>query len=262
MTHKKQKNILVVPPDPFLATLKKYSDARLALGRSGAAMPTKAHLNFMLDHARARDAVWSELDTERLLVPIADLGPPVAVTKSMAESRDVYLRRPDLGRMLSEESRTCLANLDQDADFVIVVADGLSATAVNLNAVPLIMAIIPNLTASGFSNSGIVLVEQGRVAIGDEIAQILNARCVILLIGERPGLSAADSLGCYMTWKPITGTPDSQRNCVSNIRSGGLSINEAARKINWLMGEMVRLDASGVAIKDKSDNAAKHLSAD
>lgn len=244
------KSPAVIPPLPNIEKLRRYTDARLALGRAGAGVPTRVNLSFMLDHARARDSVWSKLDTSSVEKSLENLNLPIARVKSEVKDRSEYLRRPDLGRKLDKESAKELDKLNKDSSTVIVIADGLSAVAVELNAAPLVNLIAPSLEQSGYNVAGIVFASDARVAIGDDVANYLNAQSVILLVGERPGLSASDSLGCYMTWQPTRGTPDSRRNCISNIRSGGLSHEAAARQITWLVKEMARLRLSGVDLKD------------
>lgn len=240
----------LIEAHPDLVALKRYSDARLALGRAGAGIPTKANLTFMLDHARARDSVWSTLETGPLEETIGTLGLPMAHVKSQVLDRSEYLRRPDLGRKMDPASAGALDKLEKHCDTVFVIADGLSAVAIELNAGPLLATVVPQLTQKGLSIAGVVFAEQARVAIGDDIASALDARSVIVLVGERPGLSAADSLGCYITWSPKPGTPDSGRNCISNIRPGGLANDAATAKICWLIQEMARLRLSGVGLKD------------
>jgi ethanolamine ammonia-lyase small subunit len=194
-----------------------------------------------LDHARARDAVFQELDP-------ASLGIPHLLLRSSARDRATYLRRPDLGRSLSEESRPLLQRGDYDA--AIVIADGLSATAVHRHAVPLLDALMPLLEAEAWRNAPLIVVLQGRVAVGDEIGGLLGARLVVMLIGERPGLTSPDSLGVYLTWDPHPGRTDAERNCISNVRSEGMAYGPAARKIHFLIREARTRKLSGVALKE------------
>src|SRR5579872_1675291 len=206
--------------------LRSFTPARVALGRSGHSLPTAELLRFQLDHARARDAVYEKLDAN-------SLGVPHLLLRSAAPDRMTYLRRPDLGRVLSEESRALLAAGDYDA--AVVIADGLSATAVHRHAVPLLHALLPRL--SGWRLAPLAVVLQGRVAIGDEIGERLGAKQVVVLIGERPGLTSPDSLGIYLTWDPRRGRVDSERNCISNVRTEGIGYEPAAHKLHFLMSE-------------------------
>lgn len=219
------------------AQLRDMTAARVALGRSGCGWPTKATLAFALDHARAREAVWSGMNLPALQQAFAQW--PLACATSEAADRATYIRRPDLGRRLAVGAD--LSALPKDR-IVIVVADGLSATAVDTNAV----SVVAELQARLPEPAPVVLVERGRVAIGDDIGAATNARAVVMLIGERPGLSAADSLGAYITWAPEPGLPDSRRNCISNIRDGGLAPAFAAEKIAALLRQMEQMQISGV----------------
>lgn len=221
--------------------LRSFTPARVALGRTGHSLPTAELLRFQLDHARARDAVFQELDP-------ASLGIPHILLRSRAGSRAAYLRRPDLGRSLRDESRVLLQRGDYDA--AIVIADGLSATAVHHHAVPLLEALTPRLQAEGWNLAPLTIVLQGRVAIGDEIGALFGARLVVMLIGERPGLTSPDSLGVYLTWDPRPGRTDAERNCVSNVRTEGLGYETAAGKTHFLMREARARKLSGVALKE------------
>ena len=221
--------------------LRTFTPARVALGRTGHSVPTAELLRFQLDHARARDAVYQELDAR-------SLGVPHLLLESRARDRATYLRRPDLGRSLSEESRSLLRPGDYDA--AIVIADGLSATAVHHHAVPLLSILTPRLEAEGWRLAPLTVVLQGRVAVGDEIGRLLGARLVVMLIGERPGLTSPDSLGVYLTWDPHPGRTDAERNCISNVRIEGLAYAVAAHKIHFLMREARARKLSGVALKE------------
>lgn len=233
----------VAPADPF-AELRARTPARIGLGRVGQALPTAPMLDFQLAHARARDAVYAALDVERLRAAIA--GPTIALA-SAALDRATYLQDPDLGRRLAVGAPP----LEKGSyDLALVVADGLSATAVHAWAPPVVAEIRQRL--AGWSLAPVVVATQGRVAIGDPIGEDLGARSVVVLIGERPGLSANDNLSAYLTWDPQRGRRDHERNCVSNIRSpGGLSPTEAADRIVWLLREAARLGFTGVALKDR-----------
>lgn len=227
--------------------------ARVALGRAGAGLPTAALLDFTLDHARARDAVHSAFDIAGLAAALCEAGLEPVQVSSRARNRGDYLRRPDLGRMLDAESQCLLASRTRgQADLVLVVADGLSPAAVNLQAVAVIEELLPLLQGAGIAMADVVLASQGRVALGDEIGEILQARMVAVLIGERPGLSAPHSLGAYLTYDPKVGRTDAERNCVSNIHGSGLGPAEAAFKIAWLIRQALARRLSGVALKDES----------
>lgn len=229
------------PPfqDPW-ARWRAATRARIGLGRSGDALPTKAMLDFELAHSRARDAVHGAVDFAALE---RQLNSPCIRVRSQAPDRLAYLRRPDLGRRLDPACDLPRENYD----VAFVIADGLSAKAVEAHAAPLLQACLPRL--DGLRIAPTVLAEQARVALGDEIGAKLNASCVAVLIGERPGLSAADSLGVYVTWKPQPGRQDSERNCISNIHGGGLDYGTAARMLAWLLTEARRRRLSGVALK-------------
>jgi len=243
-------------PDPWLR-LAALTPARIALGRVGPALPTRQVLELALAHARARDAVHAALDIGRLATALRDLGLAVVTVASAAPSREVYLRRPDLGRRLASDSRTTLAAAGGEAvDLALVVADGLSAAAIDAHAAPLIAALRQHLDKAGLNLAPVVIAAQARVALGDEIGELLRARATVILIGERPGLSAPDSLGGYLTYAPRQGRTDAERNCVSNIRAGGLAYDEAARKLAWLLSEALRGGVSGVALKDDSGRRA------
>jgi len=219
--------------------LREMTTARVGIGRTGGGWTTKATLSFALDHARAREAVWSGMNLPALQSAFAKW--PLSTVSSAAHDRATYVRRPDLGRVLAPGED--LSSLPK-GKIVIVVADGLSATAVNKNAVSVVSGLQDLLSEP----APIVLVERGRVAIGDDIGAATEARAVVMLIGERPGLSSADSLGAYITWEPKPGLPDSRRNCISNIREGGLSPAYAAERIVLLLKQMEQMRISGVAL--------------
>ena len=238
--------------------LRSLTPARVALGRSGASVPTKALLDFTLDHARARDAVHAAFDAPRLRADLHALGLAVTEVKSQAVDRRDYLRRPDLGRRLEAVSAEALAReASAPGQLALVIGDGLSAAAVHAHAVALVGRLLPLLADGDDVAVGHVVVASGaRVALGDEIGAILGARRVLMLIGERPGLSAPDSLGVYLTFAPKPGRTDAERNCVSNIHHAGLSYDEAAFKIAWLVREGLVREVSGVALKDESADRA------
>jgi len=230
------------PVDPF-ARLRALTSARIGLGRAGQGLPTAPMLDFQLAHARACDAVHAVLDVEQLR---ARIGSPCVTVHSAAQDRAAYLQNPDLGRRLADGT-----SLDRlDCDLAIVVGDGLSATAVAAHAPAVIAALVARL--EGWSIGPVLIAEQARVAIGDPIGEAMGAHAVLVLIGERPGLSSSDSLGAYLTWAPIVGRRDNERNCVSNIRDpGGLPPAQAAAKIAWLLCEARRLGLTGTALKDR-----------
>jgi ethanolamine ammonia-lyase small subunit len=227
--------------------LRTCTPARVFLGRSGAALPTRALLEFQLAHARARDAVYEEFEPERMaaVVPSHD----VRIVRSRAFDRQTYLQRPDLGRRLDDPSVASLPRGDYEAVFVI--ADGLSARAVHEHAASTLAATLPMIT--GWRLAPFIVSCRARVALGDEIGERLGAQLAVVLIGERPGLSAPDSLGVYLTWQPRLGRLDSERNCISNIRPpAGLSYEQAAVRVAWLMNTARRLRLSGIALKEES----------
>lgn len=232
-------------PDPW-AALTASTPARIALGRAGPGLPTRASLAFALDHARARDAVHETLDT---LALSTQLGMPVLVVESAAADRTTYLTRPDLGRQLSTASAASLS-AEVPCDLVIVLADGLSARAARAQGPAVIAAIQTEL--SDLALGPVVVATQARVALGDEVGAALKARYAAVLIGERPGLSTPDSLGIYLTRNPAVGRTDAERNCISNIHGGGLSAKEAAHRLAWLLREAERLGVTGVELKDES----------
>jgi len=241
------------PPDPW-ADLARLTPARIALGRTGASLPTREVLAFAHAHALARDAVTTPLELERTLQAVEGLGLVALPAESAAPDRATYLRRPDLGRRLSDESRRRLAGAGRaPCDLAIVIADGLSSTAVHAHATNLVAALQPAVAEAGWRLGPVVVARQGRVALGDEVGEILGARLVLLLVGERPGLSSPDSLGAYITFTPKVGCTDAERNCVSNIRPEGLGYAAAAFKIAWLAREALRLSLTGVELKDESD---------
>ena len=234
--------------------LRRYTQARIALGRSGVSLPTVAHLAFQLAHAQARDAVHLALDGAALAVAVRASGLECLLLHSAAADRATYLQRPDLGRRLDDAARATLEQRPAATpDLVLVVADGLSALAVQQHVPALLDLLLPPLAAAGWTLGPLVIVQQGRVAVGDEVGQLLGARAVLVLIGERPGLSSPDSLGLYLTWAPQLGLTDAARNCISNVRPAGLSYVSAAHKLFYLLTEMRRRGLSGVALKDETE---------
>lgn len=243
----------IVTPNPW-QSLRRYTSARIGLGRAGDSLPTDAMLAFQLDHARARDAVHLPFAAAEVAAQIAAAGHDVIALHSDAESRAVYLRRPDLGRRLSATSRQLLeehaAENGTAYDAAFVVADGLSALAVHRHAVPLLTRAAAALSAMGWRVAPVVVASQARVALADEIGQLLRAEQVAMLIGERPGLTVADSLGVYLTYGPRPGRTDAERNCISNIREGGLPHDAAAYRAEYLVSEALGRGLTGVALKD------------
>ena len=234
------------PPSRW-SDLRRFTPARVALGRAGNGLPTAAHLDFQAAHAAARDAVHAALDVEALRSDLAAAGLASIAVHSEASDRRTFLLRPDLGRRLAQPAAVPL----MPGTLLFVVCDGLSAIAVQRHAVPLLRYVVATLSEP---IAPIVLAEQGRVALGDDIGEAMGAEAVAVLIGERPGLSAADSLGVYLTWQPRRGRTDAERNCISNVRPDGLSPAAAASKLLWLINAMRRLRQTGVGLKDEQPN--------
>ena len=230
-----------------MTRLRDYTPARVDLGRAGHSLPTHELLAFQLAHARARDAVRLPLAVDSLVLELQQKGISSITLASSARDRDEYLRRPDLGRSLSAESSERLAGLRADYDVAFVIADGLSALAAHRHAVPLLDLLLRDLD---WRVAPVAIVNQGRVAIGDQIGQLLGARLAVVLIGERPGLSSPDSLGVYLTWQPRPGLTDAERSCISNIRAEGLNYAVATHKLLFLMKESRRLKLSGVRLRE------------
>ena len=244
------------PPAPGrFADLARLTPARIALGRTGASRPTSELLRFGLAHAQARDAVHAPFRPDEVAAALAGLGIETLAVESAARSREDYLRRPDWGRSLSPESLAALQARRGRFDLAIVVADGLSSTAVHQNAAPLVEALLPLLRRQSRTQAPVVIASQARVALGDAAGEALRARMVLVLVGERPGLSSPDSLGAYLTFAPRTGLTDEARNCISNIRPGGLGFAEAAFRLAWLIDQGFRHSLTGVGLKDESDAA-------
>lgn len=242
-------------------SLKRYTQARVAIGRCGSSIPTKELLDFKLCHAKAIDAVHIELNTQKIANDIDDLfNEKTILLHSAAKDRGEYLRRPDLGRKLSKESVERLKSFtlggNQKPDVALVIADGLSSFAIEKNVVPFLQNFLPLLKKHELSIAPITVVEQGRVAVADEVGKLFKARLIVILIGERPGLKTPDSLGIYMTYKPTVGTTDERRNCISNVRPEGLSYEIAAHKLMYLINEAFARQLSGVELKDEQDTEA------
>ncbi len=242
-------------PDPW-QQLRRFTRARIALGRAGSSLPTREVLDFGMSHAMARDAVHLALDTDVLAAALQAVGFPTCQVHSRAPDRATYLLRPDLGRRLDDTGLARLQALKSSApvDLLIVVGDGLSSLAVERHVPPLLEEI-RGAAPAAWRRGPVVIASQARVAIGDEIGAALNAKMVALLIGERPGLSSPDSLGIYLTYGPKAGRQDADRNCISNVRPEGLGYKDAARKLLWLAREALALQLSGVGLKDESDVA-------
>jgi ethanolamine ammonia-lyase small subunit len=246
---------LDLPDNPWLE-LRRLTPARIALGRTGTSIPTGAQLDFQFAHAQARDAVHLPFDHGGLSSQLAERGRDSLLLHSAAVDRHTYLQRPDLGRRLSDESAQLLRDHASanpgGVDLAIVVADGLSALAVHKHTLPFLTRMEEQTHVEGWSLSPVILVEQGRVAVADEIGQLLGAKMVVILIGERPGLSSPDSLGLYFTYNPKVGLTDAYRNCISNVRLEGLSYGMAAHRLLYLMREACRRQLSGVNLKDEA----------
>ncbi|MCU0072092.1 ethanolamine ammonia-lyase subunit EutC [Pseudomonas koreensis] len=245
----------VDPQNPWLE-LRRLTPARIALGRTGTSLPTSAQLDFQYAHAQARDAVHLPFDHAGLSAQLTERQRDSLLLHSAAVDRNSYLQRPDLGRKLSDQSAQALREYAKahpgGVDLVMVVADGLSALAVHRHTLPFLTRLEEQMSADEWSTAPVVLVEQGRVAIGDEIGQLLGAKMVVMLIGERPGLSSPDSLGLYFTYNPKVGLTDAYRNCISNVRLEGLSYGMAAHRLLYLMREACRRQLSGVNLKDEA----------
>jgi ethanolamine ammonia-lyase small subunit len=239
--------------DDVWSPLRKLTSARIALGRAGGSMPTRHRLDFQLAHASARDAVWSHFDPETLAADLRKTGEEVMTVESAAKDRAEFLQRPDLGRRLAPESRVRLqrhAEQSAGVDLAIIVTDGLSALAVTAQSAPFLVKFLELLRQDSWSISPLIVARHGRVALQDEIGEICRAKISLILIGERPGLGSADSMGLYFTYSPKIGNTDAGRNCISNVRQGGLPPGEAARKVSYLLHVCRKRAVSGVQLKD------------
>jgi ethanolamine ammonia-lyase small subunit len=232
--------------------MRAATPARIGLARAGASIATREHLAFQLAHARARDAVHEPFDPAALADRLRERSLEAVQLHSAAADRHTYLARPDLGRRLDDTSRTRMAAMPRGYDVAFVLADGLSARAVASHAVPLLDATLPPLRRQGWRIGPVAIVEQGRVAIGDEIGHLLGAALVCVLIGERPGLTSPDSLGAYLTWQPAPGRTDAERNCLSNIRPAGMACTEAAQRLVYLCTQARLRRCTGVMLKDET----------
>ena len=248
------------PNDPAVTSnswdsLKQFTPARIALGRAGISLPTRASLDFQLAHALARDAVNIPIDFSDIELNLSLMGLESLTLTTQAENQQMYLQRPDLGRVLSEAALACLQqSTPNSADIVIIVTDGLSSKAIQHHALPFLTLLLPQLY--GYRLAPVCLIKHGRVAIGDALAKHYAARLCIVLIGERPGLSSPDSMGIYFTYQAKTKlSTDAERNCISNIHNNGLSYEQALKKLMFLITEAEKLKLSGVNLKDETTDA-------
>lgn len=242
-------------PDPW-EELRRFTQARIALGRAGGSMPTQELLRFQASHASAIDAVYAEIDVDRLADELKRLGHDSIPLSTMAGDRETFLLRPDLGRKLSLKSSKSLKKQMKNEgpiDIAVIAVDGLSATSLHRNLIPLLKILLPRLAEAGHRTGPIPLVRQGRVALQDEIGNIMGARLALSLIGERPGLGAPDSLGAYLVYNPEHGNTDANRNCVSNIRPEGLTSEAAADTLFYLLSEALTRKISGIKLKDQRE---------
>ena len=253
MTEDAKPPVPATPSEELWAGLRRLTAARIGLKRTGASLATGPLLDFQLAHARARDAVRAPLDEARLVGDLGGLGLAVLSLASAADNKQRYLMRPDLGRRLAPGAEATVKPHAADYDVAFVVTDGLSARAAQTHAQPLLAAVLPGLRNDGWRIAPLAVVRFGRVAVGDAIAVLLGATCVVVLIGERPGLTAPDSMGAYLTWRPRPQTTDADRNCISNIRPDGIGYADAAFKLAHMLRAMRARGVSGVRLKDDSD---------
>lgn len=248
----------------LVRSLRAFTAARIGLQAAGQSLATREVLQLAQDHALARDAVHATFDTTLLRTQLASMGHPVHEARSRAPDRATYLRRPDFGRQLLPEHAAELAasqpTNSPPPPVVVVVADGLSAAAPSVHALPLLNELVA-LSSARWSNVPVVLAQQARVALGDAIGAALQAQLVLVLIGERPGMSAHDSLGAYLTYAPQPGRTDAERNCVSNIRPQGLGYAQAAHQLHWLVEQALTRGMTGITLKDESGPAPLHIGA-
>ncbi len=244
-----------LPSDPWTG-LRAHTSARIALGRAGTSLPTRELLSFQADHARAIDAVYGEFDRDLAAAALKAEGIDSVLLDTRADSRAVYLQRPDRGRRLDDASRERLAAaVRTKPDVLLAIVDGLSAEAVQRHAVNVAVRLARRLRDAGLGLASIPLVRYGRVALQDELGEVTGARVAVSLIGERPGLGSPDSLGAYLVYGPRLGNTDAHRNCVSNIRPEGLRYDDAVATLAWLVTESLRREISGVALKDDRPSA-------
>jgi len=270
---KLDKSSDLVTTNPW-SGLRQFTAARIALGRAGLSMPTNPQLAFQLAHAQARDAVHHELDDlsfkSQVVEALGLTSDQCLLLHSAAQNRSTYLKRPDLGRQLSESSNVLLVKKNSEIthadqaspfDIAFVAVDGLSALAIENNALALLKRVYPKFEQQGFRIAPFTIVKQGRVAIGDEIGELLRAKIVVVMIGERPGLSSPESMSLYITWKPRVGLTDESRNCISNIHGAGLTYAEAEHKLHYLVTEAHARQLTGVQLKDETHAQAQQVSA-
>lgn len=253
-----------ITEDPW-SNLRTFTDARIGLGRAGGSIPLHEVLNFRLAHAQARDAVHTPIDFSKIQRELARENISSHVLQSRAEDRNTYLTRPDLGRRLSAASWDVLEGQKKNWDIAVVLCDGLSSKAIHENGSLFLCAFTEKLQYTQYTMAPVQMVTNGRVAVGDEIGECLRARMVVVLIGERPGLSSPNSMGIYLTMAPTVGTTDESRNCISNVRHGGLSIEGGVQKLSYLMDKAFEEKRTGVLLKDDMPknylpfNQAEHL---
>lgn len=232
--------------------LRRFTPARVALGRAGGSIPTREWLDFRLAHAQARDAILRELDEPALVSALEEAsGEKVLRLNSRAETLEEYLAHPDAGRRLSDHSAELLRTVEPGADLLLLVSEGLSALAAQAHAAAVVGALVPRLRKAGWRIAPVGVVRRARVALQDHAGELIQARLALILLGERPGLASPDSLGAYIVHRPRVGNTDAQRNCVSNISRLGLTPQEAAEKLEWLLTEARVRGASGVDLKDE-----------
>ena len=246
---------------PFDAwrSLRQITAARIALGRAGGSLPTRELLSFEQAHAQARDAVHAPFNDDQLAAALQPLGLEILRLATKVADRDEYLRHPDLGRQLSDAGRERLSTIKRPAegfDLAVVLSDGLSAPSIQTHALPLLTELLPRLIQDGWQLAPLSIARFGRVAVSDEIGELLGSRLALILLGERPGLGAADSLGAYFVHDPKRGRTDAERNCVSNIRPAGLPISLAADTLHYLLTAASTKRISGVNLKDDRGLAA------
>jgi ethanolamine ammonia-lyase small subunit len=236
----------------YLANLQHLTEARIGLPRAGSSLSTQEVLRFDLDHARARDAVHLSFDAEAMVRGVRERELDCLSVHSIVKDRTEYLQRPDRGRRLNQQSHENLAAAGGKFDMALVIADGLSTRGVHENALPFLDVLLPYARDKSWALAPVVVATQARVALGDEIGQLLGARLVAMLIGERPGLTSADSMGIYLTYGPRIGRTDAERNCISNVRKGGLNHDRAAQLLVHLATRALQLQLTGVQLKDDS----------
>lgn len=245
-----EKQLEIVTADLW-SELKQFTDARISLGRCGVSLPLKESLSFKLAHAQARDAVLRPFRIDELVAELSAIGIESLKLQSNAHERSEYLTRPDKGRQLDVASRDTLAGKGGAYDVCLVVSDGLSSRAIHENGFAFVESFLALTKDAGISVAPVCLVENGRVAIADEIGELLGAKLSVILIGERPGLSSPNSLGVYLTYGPKQGNTDEARNCISNVREGGLTIEQGVQKLAYLVEMALATGKSGVELKDK-----------